>query len=1097
MKKVFSTLLVMAIILCFSLGALAAPLTPSDNTDPNQYVITEALQQFNGTDELWIGTLEKWQETREVGDTGTVFVNGEAINPHDIIITNGKVGVTLAVGTRNPWGYPAGSILDAGIMTGTDDNMVGGRDTVWSIEILVNGWDSWAPDNCGKVTFDLVNYDFNAKQEVNQGGLSAVKVSRIYDIDDVKFDVVTYYGIAPDANYVMMFDQLTNKSGQAIESLSNRLSLTNKGDDGGAMYNINESHQAGCYGNTDKNQYNTSIIMPGKNISSTGDSHAWNKTGGSVGYKELRSNYGYKNGESVVLEDYIVISNEPTTKDVNSFIMDYNDVKTRTTVSGTVKDSSNSPISEPVIVVEKDGATYGWYMGNEDGEFSFTLPQDGAKYTAYVERNGFAPGAIKDIDTTKDSATLDLTSGAEKVNITFTIKDSDDNPLYGKVELFDAKGNSAYPTVRFCGNSIYQTMKKGIINAEIAPGDYIAVIYGEGFWFYSNPVEVKANTSDGNKEVVVDKIYSAPQGWLSGDLHHHANKNDAFADPQDAIPSMLAAGLDVAFITDHDFTVNNKKAYDLAIQYGMAGFVPSEEVSCSWAHFNVIPQNEQSYELFRDDDSDNDPIINQFGKLPVFINEAHSKGATITANHPWYTYGLFSANDAGAIPGGYTDEYDTIELNATCADNENVEVLISATQLWTSFTNGTAAKDESGKVIYKDAEGKDVITEKPHYLVGGSDTHDVLYPGFSGDNYENVRANASESPYAQNLGYSTYTSGKIRTYAYVDEIAKTDVIDNGLAFAKAVAAGNSYTTYGPLLDMDKIPGELYGANDYFYLNMEIKSLANIKDILVLTKDADTDYEGAGLPASMYTEQYVKYDKEASRLNVNAKEIDFNAKVALPKGESTWVAFMVIDENGNYAITNPYWVQNEARVSSFSDVNPDAWFAPYVNALTAEKIIKGYGDNTFRPQNNITRAEFATLMAAIAPEAKDKKEVSFSDVAKGSWYYDSVVYMAENGYIQGYGNNSFKPQKNITRAEISTILTNVYGNLGGSGKTTFTDVKAESWYYEAVMNLAKAGYINGFEDGSFRPDENATRAQAAKMVYVAKYGGKVLLNDAEL
>ena len=135
----------------------------------------------------------------------------------------------------------------------------------------------------------------------------------------------------------------------------------------------------------------------------------------------------------MVLEDYIVISDEPTTKDINNFLMDYNKVEKKTAVSGTVKNSDKQAVSEPVIVVEKDGATYGWYMGNENGEFAFDLPQEDAKYTAYVERDGFAPGEAVAIDTTKEAATLDLVSGAEKVDVTFNLKDKDGKPLYGKV----------------------------------------------------------------------------------------------------------------------------------------------------------------------------------------------------------------------------------------------------------------------------------------------------------------------------------------------------------------------------------------------------------------------------------------------------------------------------------------------------------------------------------------------------------------------------------------------------------------------------------------------------------------------------------------
>ena len=1073
-KKALLVTLIIAFVMSFSFGAFAADITPEDTTDPNQYKITEALQNFSATEDLWIGTLDKWKEQgNAVGDTGTVFVNGEAIHGNDIIITNGKVGAVLAVGTRNPWGYPAGSILDIGTVA----DMTGGRDTVWSVEFLVNGWDSWAPDNCGVVTFDLTTYDFENKVE-DESGLTAIKVSRIYDVGGTKFDVITYYGIEPDANRIMMFDQITNTTGEETKVVSNRFSMTNKGDDGGALYQIDSHKVIGSYGKTEKNEYCTSYALPGENMSNKGISHAYTATGGSVGYKELRANYAFQDGESVTFDEYIIVSDEPSTRDYNDFLMEYNGITDKTTVSGTVKDASGAPVAEPVIVVAKDGETYGWYLGDEEGNYSIDLPRGESDLTIYVERAGYAKGEAQAVDTSGATASMDLVSGAAKVKVNFNLKDQDGNPVYGKLELFDAEGNSAYPAVRFCGDSIYQAKEEGLIETEIAPGEYKAVVYGEGYWFYSNPVEVKANTSDGDQNVTITMEYSAPEGWLSGDLHHHANKNDAFADPEDAIPSMMAASLDVALITDHDFTVNNAKAYELAGEYGMTGFIPSEEISCSWSHFNVIPLNESAYEHFKDVNQEN-TIMDQFSQLPEFIKETHDTGAAITANHPWQSYGLFYAAVYGSIPGGYVDDYDTIEINSCCPDDENLAVIVSATELWTSYINGNS--------IYDDINGNPVVTEKAHYIVGGSDTHDVLYPGFAADDYTNARADAN------------YASGKIRTYAYVGETEENNITANGLAYAEAIVDGHSYTTYGPLLDMDKMPGEVYNADGTFNVNFQVSSLAEIKDVLVLSQDADTDYVDAG--KTLYTDQYLKYDAEASQLGVNQREFEFNAEITLNDvAYNTWVAFMFIDVNGNYAITNPYWLVVDTSEMTFSDVPVDAWYAPFALQLVEEEIINGYPDGTFRPDGEITRAEFAKMMSfAVSVTAvsvtEDAKDVSFSDVQEGAWYYDAVMRLASEGYINGYPDGTFKPDAKITRAEMSAIISNICGDLKVAAQKSFNDVTSDQWFYDEVMNLANAGYLEGYPDGTFKPDNNATRAEASKLVFVALNNG-YLLNEAE-
>lgn len=1052
-KNLIVTTIVVALVLCLSFGAFAADIT-SPAGDDNQYKITQSLQDFAATSNLFIGTLEKWKAAGGiVGDTGTFFQNGEAINNNDIILTNGKVGVVLAVGTRNPWGYPAGSILDAGTVSVTGNDITKAtakRDTTWSIEFLVNGWDGWAPGNAGVVTFDLVKYDFSTKAEAATG-IDAVKVSRIYNVGGVKFDVVTYYGIKADSDTVYMFDTLKNTTGADIVKQSNRFSMTNKGDDGGAMYNIDNSKVLGSYGNIEGKPYSISYCLPGTNTSSTGDSHAWNKTGGSLGYKELRANYTFKNNESVTFEEYITISDSPSMKAFYDFKYAYDGTSTQT-VSGVVKDSEGTTIKNPVVAVKKGNNTYGWFLGNASGEYSINLPA--GEYKLFVERDGYAPGAETSVTVANEAVTQNLTAGEAKVKVTFNLKDQNGDPIWGKMILYKADGSSAYPMVRYTGDSVYQATTKGKIEAYVAPGDYKAAVFGEGYWFTSEPKEITGNTSTASVDVTIDEKLTLSAGWLSGDMHHHANKNDAFSDPTDVIPSLAASGLDVAFITDHDFTVNNQKAYDLTAQYGLSGFIPSEEVSCSWAHFNVIPQDKASYDYFLDKDSKNH-VVNQFGKLQQFVDQTHEIGGTITANHPWYAYGLFYAYAHQAIPGGYTDDYDTIEINACNADTESWDTISSAAKLWTSYMDGTSIYDNI-------VTNTQVVTKKIHYLVGGSDTHDVLYPDFAkaANNYVNER-NAT-----------TYASGKTRTIA-LTKTTTGAITDVGLSFANSVRDGHSYVTYGPLLDFNKVPGNTFNVNKNFSWDIDIQSLADVKDILILTDDSTDTWKDTS----------IKYNAALSKLNIeSAKDICYKVydDKAFASKETRWYAVMVVDANGNFAISNPVWaVQKDVL---FEDAKGH-WAAGSINALADLAIINGYPDGTFKPENKITRAEFAKMMAKIAPEvAADKKaKVSFSDAVKGEWYYDSVVYMAENGYINGYPDKTFKPNAEITREEIAQIVYKVKGLKDTTKSDIFKDVPSKLWSATAINTLADNALIKGYGDGTFRPSGFATRAEAATFV----------------
>lgn len=1088
-KHLFLTALVLALVMCFSLGVCAheqGNVVTMGEDDPNQYEITAALDAYAPTADLWIGTLKDWKDAGyTLGDTGTALVNGEALHEDDIIMTNGKVLISLAVGTRNPWGYPAGSVLDAGRVDVVDGKYVGKRDTIWAAEVLVNGWDSWAPNNCGVVTFDLVRYDFNAKAEVKEGGLPAVKVDRDYLIDGMDFSIVTYYSMEKDAEYAYMFTVYTN-NGEKTGNLSNRFAMTNKGDDGGAMFGGDVSSTVGAYsgmvasyGKTDKNTFFTALIMPG-NVerfnAKTGEKLDGvvepARVGGSVGYKCVRvdSKGNFKGGENHAFFE----QNETRTYGLYLFIDDASTPEGALNLIAEIEDAEMIDVAgtapaNATIVVKLGGKSFGWYEADKDGNFAFQLPASENEYTAYVETNGKDHGETVVIPA-EGAEDLVLAAGADKIAITINLKDQNGKAVYGKVEV-----PNAYPTVRYNGNSVYNAPEAGKVVVDVPADCDHVVVYGQGYWFYSEPQELAIEAGKTEYTVTVDMKVALGKGMLSGDVHHHGDKNDAFAAVEDLVPSIAASDIDVMFVTDHDFTTNNLKAYKLASDYGVEGFVPSEEISCSWAHFNVLPYDEEGYKWFLDENADNAETMDQFADLKDFVAQTHEHHAYITANHPWYSYGLFTAQDNGAIPGGYTDEYDNVEINACNLDSETSKTIASMAELWTGFLNGYTFMDT------------DVVTEKPHYLVGGSDTHDVIYPGFSADyaiekgNYDNVRAKEG----------TWYATGKVRTIAYVGDVAEKDLMANGIAFNNAVAAGNSYVTFGPIIQLteDNLPGEYYNGKE-FEVSFEVESLETISEILVLTEDAEgtykwSEYDDANNGTTEALE-VANVDLEGSLIGAEAvakglKDGVFSYSMDVEAGETTWVTFIVVDENDNFAITNPYWVGN-----TFDDVAFDAWYFQAVTALQEAGIVNGYEDGTFGPDGQVTRAEFATMMyrSGAAGEAVGKAN-TFSDVAEGKWYAEAVNALAAAGIVNGYGNGTFNPNGLITRAEMAQMI---YKALGEDAyfEHGFVDVQPSSWYYNAVTVLYAYGIINGMGDGTFQPTANATRAQSAQILYNVLY-----------
>ncbi len=139
-------------------------------------------------------------------------------------------------------------------------------------------------------------------------------------------------------------------------------------------------------------------------------------------------------------------------------------------------------------------------------------------------------------------------------------------------------------------------------------------------------------------------------------------------------------------------------------------------------------------------------------------------------------------------------------------------------------------------------------------------------------------------------------------------------------------------------------------------------------------------------------------------------------------------------------------------------------------------IQGYPDNTIKPENQITREEAAMIFYRLLREINaDATNSAFVDVHSDRWSAEAIRVMAAEGYITGYPNEEFIPAAGITRAEIVTILSRFSDNLQAEG-ASFSDTKGH-WAEKAIAHAINCGYVTGYEDGSFRPDAFITRAEA--------------------
>ena len=159
-----------------------------------------------------------------------------------------------------------------------------------------------------------------------------------------------------------------------------------------------------------------------------------------------------------------------------------------------------------------------------------------------------------------------------------------------------------------------------------------------------------------------------------------------------------------------------------------------------------------------------------------------------------------------------------------------------------------------------------------------------------------------------------------------------------------------------------------------------------------------------------------------------------------------------------------------------------WAESAITSWQDKGLISGYEDGTFKPDNSITRAEFATMINK-ALGFTEKGEVSFSDVKEGDWYYDAISIAAKAGYCSGYTDGTFKPNATITRAEAAVMISLAKSLAKDETATSkFSDAaNIPAWAKGYVGAVVSAGYMSGRPNGTFDGTNTITRAEAVSSI----------------
>ena len=182
----------------------------------------------------------------------------------------------------------------------------------------------------------------------------------------------------------------------------------------------------------------------------------------------------------------------------------------------------------------------------------------------------------------------------------------------------------------------------------------------------------------------------------------------------------------------------------------------------------------------------------------------------------------------------------------------------------------------------------------------------------------------------------------------------------------------------------------------------------------------------------------------------------------------------------------------AKTEDFTDVSKSDWFYKYVDFVTDEEYFVGTSETTFSPEMSMTRAMFVVVLAALEGAKVDNNVAPFADVPAGTWYSGAVKWAADNGVVAGVGDNKFAPDTAISREQMAAMM-DAYvdwhsAKHGESHKLKaqvkgFGDsAKIASWATEAVENCRVWGLIAGAPDGNYYPQNTATRAEVATVIY---------------
>lgn len=394
-----------------------------------------------------------------------------------------------------------------------------------------------------------------------------------------------------------------------------------------------------------------------------------------------------------------------------------------------------------------------------------------------------------------------------------------------------------------------------------------------------------------------------------------------------------------------------------------------------------------------------------------------------------YTVTIYSGGTSGDVEAGNGDDYYTVVtgagiLTVRAVNNEQDEAVTAIQESVTTPTSGSAvAVEPKGGTTYT---LNDTDVQLPHDAAPS-----LLFDDIIEDEGSTARTDALKAKADKTIG----SESENRQY----QIKYLDLVDanNGNAWITSSKGIDIYWAY---------PAGTSSSTEFTLLHFK-----------GLHRDGtNSGYDVSDINSVVPEE--VTIEKTANGIKFHVEPGSFSP-------------FALVWEEA--AVTPP--------VTPSEPADPDdTGVSDLLDTENHNQYLFGYPEGTFGPDQNMTRAEVAQMFYNLLVDKNVAITASFEDVPADAWYAKSVNTLASMGIISGVGENRFEPERSITRAEFTSMAMKfTKGALDGTN--VFSDVRSGDWFYEAVVGSIQYGWIEGYEDGTFRPENRITRVEVTSIV----------------